>query len=652
MQSSLKGYPRPKLIEDNSRFENREEYIQRIRMSPSIETLPSQSLLVNDSTTGTTKSQAIPRKLSDVVRVGESFRQQSIVTKIDIRSDLPRIVDSEVLVGANIQTFFMTDRSAYLAEPAAHVNGWPTQSHLFRIDLSQEGDSVRISSIGQVRGSITSPRMMDEHEGYLRVVTNDNASLLSGRTDSANLFVMHEQADRLVVSGELLDIANGQRLDSVYFSEKRAIVTTSSIDVRTMERIDPIHGIDLSDPTRPVEKSDVIIPGFANHLQWIDGSHLVGIGAVQDIATGAWHWQLSLFDVADISNPRVVGRWISEVRVWPSDQREPLSIAYDPTQKVLVVPFASFGLPALGQAVDEFGANGAWVYRVDPESSTPIQHLGTVDHGTLVKRAFVRENQIVSLSNDWLYVHDIDHFDTATSATYLHKSLGAFLSVPKGSSSELALEHVPRLPLRSKVISVEPSRLGVLPTRTPLGVAYDASQANFASLTDSAFDDFVMVVETPNGQRVSIEVTVSIYVDSPFRYDPGMVETDLPLPMVEVLREQGDHRDIDGDGSILPIDVLLILNRLNDRILLSANAESTLAISASNQDPLDVNRDGYVSPLDALIVINELNALASVRGTALVGEGEALSIPDEAAFVAELALEEIIEGIAIGRRRK
>ncbi len=368
----------------------------------------------------------------------------------------------------------------------------------------------------------------------------------------------------------------------------------------------------------------MIIPGFANHLQWIDGSHLVGIGAVQDVATDAWHWQLSLFDVADLSNPRVVGRWISEIRVWPSDQREPLAVAYDPTQKVLVVPFASFGLPALGQAVDEFGANGAWVYRVDPGSSNPIQHLGTVDHGNLVKRAYVREGQIVSLSNDWLYVHDIDRFDTATSATYLHKSLGAFLSVPKGSTNELSLDQVPRLPLRSKVISIEPSRLGVMPIKTPLGVAYDASQANFASLTESVSDDFMMVVETPNGQRVSIEVTVSIYVDSPFRNEPGLGVTDLPLPILEVLRELGDPRDIDGDGSILPIDVLLILNRLNDRSILSANAESTLAISASSQDPLDVNRDGFVSPLDALIVINELNTLVSVRSTAPVGEGEAL----------------------------
>ncbi|MCA9126743.1 MAG: hypothetical protein KDB22_06650, partial [Planctomycetales bacterium] len=56
--------------------------------------------------------------------------------------------------------------------------------------------------------------------------------------------------------------------------------------------------------------------------------------------------------------------------------------------------------------------------------------------------------------------------------------------------------------------------------------------------------------------------------------------------------------DTNGDGFVSPIDVLLIVNRLNQ----SVDGEGPVAGS-----PFDVNEDGYVSPLDALIVVNMLN---------------------------------------------
>ena len=73
--------------------------------------------------------------------------------------------------------------------------------------------------------------------------------------------------------------------------------------------------------------------------------------------------------------------------------------------------------------------------------------------------------------------------------------------------------------------------------------------------------------------------------------------------------------DVNDDGFVVPLDVLLIINELNARSIIGADGRLPAQF-----DPLigfffDVNADGFVSPLDALIIINFLN-------DAFGGEGE------------------------------
>jgi len=76
--------------------------------------------------------------------------------------------------------------------------------------------------------------------------------------------------------------------------------------------------------------------------------------------------------------------------------------------------------------------------------------------------------------------------------------------------------------------------------------------------------------------------------------------------------------DVDDDGFVLPLDVLLIINELNRR------GPSSLPVPPQppNQPPpyLDVNGDGKLEPLDVLRVINHLNQSANSAGAG--GEGE------------------------------
>lgn len=73
--------------------------------------------------------------------------------------------------------------------------------------------------------------------------------------------------------------------------------------------------------------------------------------------------------------------------------------------------------------------------------------------------------------------------------------------------------------------------------------------------------------------------------------------------------------DINGDGKVFPLDVLLLINDLNAR----GSRALPIPPSPSAMPPyLDASGDGVVGPQDALIVINYLN-----KSSAAGGEGEA-----------------------------
>lgn len=67
------------------------------------------------------------------------------------------------------------------------------------------------------------------------------------------------------------------------------------------------------------------------------------------------------------------------------------------------------------------------------------------------------------------------------------------------------------------------------------------------------------------------------------------------------------HLDVNGDQSVSPLDVLLVINYLNNFVVVMPQS--------SNKLREDVNRDGFVSPLDVLVIINYLNARTEDSGS-------------------------------------
>ena len=87
--------------------------------------------------------------------------------------------------------------------------------------------------------------------------------------------------------------------------------------------------------------------------------------------------------------------------------------------------------------------------------------------------------------------------------------------------------------------------------------------------------------------------------------------------------------DADNDGTVSPLDILLVINWLNNSHGLTPNK-----ILAKHPLFLDVNSDGFASPLDVLIIVNHLNnRVMETISNSVVGEGEASAAASDAYFI-------------------
>ena len=138
-------------------------------------------------------------------------------------------------------------------------------------------------------GNILNSYAIDEYNNYLRVAvtTLDNKN---------SIYVFDESLGKV---GELTGIADGEQIKSVRFMEKTAYVVT-------FVQTDPLFVIDFSEPTAPVIKGEVKLPGFSSYLHPVGDGLLVGIG-VGGTETGTdGSSKISLFDVTDPTSPKEI----------------------------------------------------------------------------------------------------------------------------------------------------------------------------------------------------------------------------------------------------------------------------------------------------------------------------------------------------------
>lgn len=283
------------------------------------------------------------------------------------------------------------------------VGGSTDLTDIYSFSLSD--GAIAFGAHGTVDGTLLNQYAMDEYGGNLRLATTVTEYGSWPAATSSAVTVLDKQLRKL---GSVTDIAPGERIYATRFMGVKLYMVT-------FRETDPFFVIDLSDPVHPSIAGKLKLPGFSDYLHPYDDSHIIGVGKAS--ASGAV--KLSLFDVTDIEDPRLVdsvelGGFGSSTEV----SNDPKAFLFDKEKDILVLPLYLTGqyptMDSRGYGSSWGVWGGAYVFSVDPDEGFSLK--GKVKHydqnsakQAPVKRALYIEDSLYTISGDVIYVSDLAH---------------------------------------------------------------------------------------------------------------------------------------------------------------------------------------------------------------------------------------------------
>ena len=180
------------------------------------------------------------------------------------------------------------------------TDSYTTDIHSFSITVSDPAEYV---ASGSVDGSLLNQFSLDEHAGYLRIVTTTGSPWNEQNLSESQLIVMEEQGNVLVQVGQVGGLGKGEALYSVRLLDDIGFAVT-------FRQIDPFYVLDLSDPTNPEVVGELKIPGFSTYLHPVDQNIVLGIGQNANDQGRVLGLKVSSFDVSAPENPIETSTWI------------------------------------------------------------------------------------------------------------------------------------------------------------------------------------------------------------------------------------------------------------------------------------------------------------------------------------------------------
>ncbi len=315
-----------------------------------------------------------------------------------------------------------------------------TVIHKIAIDKNK----LTYQTFGEVTGKVLNQFSMDENNGYFRIATTKNRTWSryeENRTESySNMFVLD---NNMKVVGEIMGLAEGERIYSVRFMQNRAYMVT-------FKQTDPLFVIDLKNPEKPTVLGELKIPGFSNYLHPYDEKLLIGIGKETEesergrVTTKGL--KLSLFDVSDVKNPTEVDKIELGDRgsnsIALNDHR---AFLFSKEKNLLVIPVTLNEYPDIleGDVVrrvyPRVRFRGAAVFKIDENG---FELRGKIDHSNggkvssgdywggysyyddTVKRSLFIDDTLYTFSNNYLLMNKIEDLNLVKTLKLEKKKTG------------------------------------------------------------------------------------------------------------------------------------------------------------------------------------------------------------------------------------
>ncbi len=230
---------------------------------------------------------------------------------------------------------------------AQHWWWWPAPgqddaTYVHAFDITQPNAAAYLGS-GVVNGTPKDQYSFDEWNGSLRVATQtahrvaDTATGPWGDVQTASqVSVLTLSGGTLVNTGTSPEVAPGDMLTASRFLGSRGFLLAS-------RQIDPLITFDLSNPAKPTKVAELQVSGFSSFLYPIDDTHLFAVGEQLATDHSSEQLQLTLFDVTDLTAPKVTSQvlvgtgYSSSQALW-----DPHALTWFPQKKLLALPFVDW----------------------------------------------------------------------------------------------------------------------------------------------------------------------------------------------------------------------------------------------------------------------------------------------------------------------
>lgn len=239
----------------------------------------------------------------------ETNQQRTLVTTFDIKAPAtPKVIDQLIFKSASYnpssllwkRTVIATDQRLYVGGAADVIGNTGEEGSIEVIDITDPTGHLARGAMVTTPGPIMNRWQMDEHEGFLRVISQRGVShtpnglafpdIDTFRIDSTSSFVH--------LGHTTMKLPRQEGLKTVRFDGTRAYAIT-------FNQTDPLFTLDLSDAANPVQKGELELPGWIYHLE-PRGNRLIGLGLDRRDSSGSLN--VTLFDVSDLAKPTQLGR--------------------------------------------------------------------------------------------------------------------------------------------------------------------------------------------------------------------------------------------------------------------------------------------------------------------------------------------------------
>lgn len=185
------------------------------------------------------------------------------------------------------------------------------QTTIHRFDINNDGKPSYHNSL-RIPGTINNSFSLSERKGFLRVATTtsprfrtwlspQDGVLENEVLDENHLFILGDNNGDLEVKASIEGLAPGEKIWSARFLDDVGFLVT-------FERVDPLFSLDLKDPLNPKVAGELKIPGVSTYLQEIGDGYLLAVGYGGDEEGLDFQTTVSLFDVSDLSKPKLADK--------------------------------------------------------------------------------------------------------------------------------------------------------------------------------------------------------------------------------------------------------------------------------------------------------------------------------------------------------